>query len=227
MLSAKNLSTQEFEPTKNRFKHFYRTLPRSLVLFGKASFSTENLPPTLTSWVCTASSRVGSSTRAMGPSPGNSCGCAMMCTKAGSRKPKVLPLPGWFWQRSCEQNLGNITFEKLKNGHISWLETKATTSFFRIAENLKQTFNWNSTWMCLNTMTSSHSLFWDARLWALQRWHRSPPTHRAMLALGWGRARHLRPLCWRAPWPALPQRGEMKSCHFKPWANGMIQNTPA
>ena len=64
----------------------------------------------LASCVCTASSRVGSKTSAMGPSPGCSCGCAMMWTKAGSRKPNVLPLPGDSWRQletagSCVRNV--------------------------------------------------------------------------------------------------------------------------
>ena len=45
------------------------------------------------SLICTASSRVGASSSAIGPSPGRRCGCATMCTTAGSTKPSVFPSP--------------------------------------------------------------------------------------------------------------------------------------
>mmetsp|Transcript_16792 Transcript_16792/g.43406 ORF Transcript_16792/g.43406 Transcript_16792/m.43406 type:complete len:203 (-) Transcript_16792:170-778(-) len=43
--------------------------------------------------VCCAISRVGSSTNAMGPSPASSGSWAIMCTRAGSKKANVFPLP--------------------------------------------------------------------------------------------------------------------------------------
>ena len=48
---------------------------------------------TTSSWICSASSRVGASTSASGPSPSASTGCAFTCTTAGSRKASVLPDP--------------------------------------------------------------------------------------------------------------------------------------
>jgi hypothetical protein len=43
--------------------------------------------------ICTASSRVGARTSAIGPSPGSRYGCALTWTTAGSKNDSVLPLP--------------------------------------------------------------------------------------------------------------------------------------
>mmetsp|Transcript_44291 Transcript_44291/g.73469 ORF Transcript_44291/g.73469 Transcript_44291/m.73469 type:complete len:216 (-) Transcript_44291:442-1089(-) len=53
------------------------------------------LPPNLShsSLICRASSRVGATTRTIGPSPGCRYGCALMWTIAGRRKANVLPDP--------------------------------------------------------------------------------------------------------------------------------------
>jgi hypothetical protein len=52
-------------------------------------------------WICSASSRVGAASTAMGPSPAASWRWSMTCTTMGSTNAAVLPLPvlamPWVW----------------------------------------------------------------------------------------------------------------------------------